>query len=199
MPRPRKFACLGLLGCVAWAGCAPSVPSTESQSASASRPEPDLQAAQDPLLKVTMTPVDPAGFRQRVAAREGQVVLVDFWASWCVPCMQAFPHTLELSHKYGERGLAVLSMSCDDPADEAQVLAFLERQQADIENLMTAVDVNATFEAFDIKGGIPFYQLYDRRGQLRYEFNGQPEPEDGVEPMEQIEQRILELLAETAP
>jgi len=49
--------------------------------------------------------------------RRGKVVLIDFWASWCAPCILAIPHLSQLQEKYGARGFQVVGVSMDDSAD----------------------------------------------------------------------------------
>ena len=49
--------------------------------------------------------------------RRGKVVLIDFWASWCAPCIIAIPHLNQLQKKYGTRGFQVVGVSMDDSAD----------------------------------------------------------------------------------
>jgi cytochrome c biogenesis protein CcmG, thiol:disulfide interchange protein DsbE len=49
--------------------------------------------------------------------RRGKVVLIDFWASWCPPCIIAIPHLGQLQKKYGARGFQVVGVSMDDSAD----------------------------------------------------------------------------------
>ena len=48
--------------------------------------------------------------------RRGKVVLIDFWASWCAPCILAIPHLSQLQEKYGARGFQVVGVSMDDSA-----------------------------------------------------------------------------------
>jgi len=50
-------------------------------------------------------------------AQRGKVVLVDFWASWCAPCIIAIPHLSQLQKKYGSRGFQVVGVSMDDSAN----------------------------------------------------------------------------------
>ena len=49
--------------------------------------------------------------------RRGKIVLVDFWASWCPPCIIAIPHLGQLQKKHGARGFQVVGVSMDDSAD----------------------------------------------------------------------------------
>src|SRR5436853_4859701 len=48
---------------------------------------------------------------------QGQVILVDFWADFCRPCKEKFPHVLALYRKYAKDGLAVVTVSIDDVTD----------------------------------------------------------------------------------
>lgn len=50
-------------------------------------------------------------------AQRGKVVLIDFWASWCAPCIVAIPHLSQLQKKYGARGFQVVGISMDDSAN----------------------------------------------------------------------------------
>ena len=50
---------------------------------------------------------------------EGKVVLLDFWASWCVPCRRSFPWMNEMQQKYADRGLLVIAVNLDNNLDDA--------------------------------------------------------------------------------
>jgi thiol-disulfide isomerase/thioredoxin len=54
----------------------------------------------------------------------GQVVLLDFWASWCVPCRRSFPWMNQMQQKYGEQGLVIIGVNMDANAEDAA--AFLQ-------------------------------------------------------------------------
>ena len=66
-----------------------------------------------------------------LSAYQGKVVLLDFWASWCVPCRRSFPWMNEMQQKYGDSGLVIIGVNMDADAGEAQ--AFLERYPAEFE------------------------------------------------------------------
>ena len=69
------------------------------------RPAPDFSLAQ----------LD--GQQLQLSSYRGKVVLLDFWATWCVPCREETPHLVELQQKYGDRGLQIIGVSMDDSAD----------------------------------------------------------------------------------
>jgi thiol-disulfide isomerase/thioredoxin len=107
-----------------------------------------------------------------VAGHKGKVVLVDFWATWCGPCVQQFPHTVDLSRANRDH-LAVISVSMDEPEDVDRVRKFLRDQEADFPNLLSKYGVGQeSFDAFDIQNGsIPHYKIFDRSGKLRHQLD----------------------------
>lgn len=127
--------------------------------------------------------IDAKGFKAAVAKHKGKVVLVDCWATWCVPCIKGFPETVSLSRKHAAKGLVVISLSFDDPEDEetpAKVFKFLKKQQAAFPNYISRLDLDqGGSEAFGIEGGsLPHYKLYDRSGKLLKTFsNSDPDRE----------------------
>ena len=147
--------------------------------------------------QITIQVVDQQGYQDVLKRHVGKVVLVDFWATWCLPCVEKFHHTVELHKKYGDQALAVVSMSIDEPEMESQVLAFLEKHGAAFDNLLSKFGSGEqTFEAYDIEGGaVPYFKLYDRKGELRHTFFSDPAAAKPFTHAD-IEQRIQELLAE---
>ncbi len=63
-----------------------------------------------------------------LAHQKGKVVLLDFWASWCVPCRQSFPWMNDMQAKYGARGLQVVAVNVDNKRADADT--FLARVPA---------------------------------------------------------------------
>lgn len=60
----------------------------------------------------------------------GQVVLLDFWGTFCQPCKKSFPKLEELSRKYGSRGLRVIGVSEDEEDDQAKIPSFADNYGA---------------------------------------------------------------------
>lgn len=53
-------------------------------------------------------------------AMKGQVIYIDFWASWCPPCVKSFPFMNQLSQDFKERGLQVIGVNLDEKQSEAE-------------------------------------------------------------------------------
>ena len=134
---------------------------------------------------------DEKKLAEMLAKHKGRVVFVDFWATWCGPCVKAFPHTVETHNKYKDKDFATVAVSFDLLADEAKVRKFLAENKAQFDNLLSnyddiGQDVATAFEWSEL----PEFRLYDRSGKLRHEWASMPEDLDA---------RIDELLAEKAP
>lgn len=143
--------------------------------------------------EITMGEIDKPGLDEAIAGHAGKAVLVDFWATWCGPCKEQFPHTVEMSHRYRDQGLAVISVSCDTLDEKEAALAFLKRVGADIENYISTAGFDS-LELFDIQA-LPHYRIYDRQGKLLKSSGA--DPDDILSP-DDIEELVKQALA-TAP
>ena len=97
----------------------------------------------------------------KLANLVGQVVLLDFWATWCVPCEYAVPQLEALHQKYGSRGLHVLGISNDSAADIAQYAT------AHAMTYTLARDEGDTIARSYWESAIPMLVLIDRAGVVR--------------------------------
>jgi thiol-disulfide isomerase/thioredoxin len=140
---------------------------------------------------VKLIRADAAALNELIGSHKGQVVLVDFWATWCGPCVANFPHTVELAKKHKAEGLATIAVSFDLFEEEPKVREFLAKQGADFDNLISSHNAigQKPAEEFDI-GPLPEYRLYDRQGKLRQKW------ESGVDQAE-LDKKVAELLAES--
>lgn len=98
------------------------------------------------------------------------VILIDFWATWCVPCVKELPHFDGFHKKYGERGLTVLTITVDGPETVAKVKPFMERYGYTFPVLLdTESRVIALYNPRVI---LPYTVLIDRQGRIRHAHQG---------------------------
>lgn len=122
----------------------------------------------------------------QTAALRGQVVLVDFWASWCTPCVKAFPMLRELNSKYGDEGFQVVGIAVYSGTLE-DVKKAVDKYGLDYTVVVGDDDLIEKFGLI----GVPTYFLFDRNGHLARKYVGQTE-----EFHEGIEAHIRQLLGE---
>ncbi len=79
-------------------------------------------------LLLLFSPLLMAADQLDVEQYRGKVVMVDFWASWCVPCRRSFPWMNEMQERYAEDGLVIIAINVD--RDEADAKRFLEKYPA---------------------------------------------------------------------
>lgn len=120
---------------------------------------------------ISVRVVNKAGYDKIIAANKGKVIVVDCWATWCVPCRKAFPKTVELSKAYARKGVVVVSLSFDDPVKGEvpdKVKEFLVKQDAQFENLVSSVDLSESGAAeFAIpEGALPHFKIYGKDGKV---------------------------------
>ena len=105
----------------------------------------------------------------------GKVRLINFWASWCGPCLTEFPELIEINRMYRHRAFEFVSVAANYPDEEKQVLNFLKKQQASNKNLLFAErDKYKLMEAFDKdwSGALPYTLLLSPSGEVLYREQG---------------------------
>ena len=92
----------------------------------------------------------------------------------------------------------MIGLSFDSPDEKDGVLEYLKSVDATFDNVIEESGGDPElFNTYGIPGGLPFYKLYDRQGVLRYQFCPIIDGVEKGEPVEMIDQRVKELLAET--
>jgi thiol-disulfide isomerase/thioredoxin len=138
---------------------------------------PKKQTAAPNSANVDLRPVDRAELDALIATHRGKAVIVDFWATWCAPCIAQLPHTAKLAREGESRGLVVVTVCMDDPEDVASAAKLLAAKDAtNLTNLISRDGGGSrAMEAFAIEGGaLPYYQIYDATGKLHVTFGLDP-------------------------
>jgi thiol-disulfide isomerase/thioredoxin len=95
-----------------------------------------------------------------LSAHQGKVVIVDFWASWCVPCRRSFPWMNAMQAKYADQGLVIIAVNMDAVGNEAA--DFLREYPADFE-IVYDPDGELARE-YDVIA-MPSSYVFDRQGK----------------------------------
>jgi thiol-disulfide isomerase/thioredoxin len=136
------------------------------------------------------------GQPQTFASMRGKVVLLDFWATWCTPCLDTFPHLIEWYQTYKKDGLEILGVTRyygeaeGFRVDKPNEIDFLQRFKKAQGLPYDFVVVNDTTNQVNYgAASIPTTVLIDRKGMIRY-------VEAGANREEEIQEMIMKLLAE---
>jgi thiol-disulfide isomerase/thioredoxin len=114
--------------------------------------------------------VDAVALHREIAKSKGKVVLVNVWATWCVPCVEEFPDLLKLRNNYERRGLEMLFVSTDNPKRLRQdVYPFLQKMKVAFPTFIKRPkDDEAFINALspNWSGALPATFIFDRSGKL---------------------------------
>jgi len=121
--------------------------------------------------------MDLAGFRQRLAAEHGKIVVVNYWATWCEPCREEFPELIRFAERNAGRGVVFLSYSLDSPGERDKAVkkflaeqrpsfpVYLQKGGDDPDTFINAIDPQWT-------GELPATFIYDRQGRRAHSLFG---------------------------
>lgn len=116
------------------------------------------------------------GGTSSLSALRGKLVLVNFWATWCAPCLQEIPLLVEMQGRYASRGLQILGPALDDPE---QVRASQPRLKIQYPILVGDAQVTQAMDALgDTLGALPFSVLIGADGYVVERKHGEFEREE---------------------
>lgn len=115
-------------------------------------------------------------------------VLVNLWATWCVPCIEEFPHIMEMKKKYGDE-FELIFVSGDFPEAKEEAKTFLRSQDVDFTTYFKVGNDNEFITTLSDtwSGALPFTVIYDKNGNISTEWEGKAE-------LETFETELLKVL-----
>ena len=112
--------------------------------------------------------LDLDGKTVRLSDFNGQVRIVDFWATWCPPCRKEIPHFQALHEKYGTGGLTVIGVALDETGAEV-VRPFVEEQRMTYTSVIGSQDVARQYGGIE---AIPTTFVIDKQGKVFRKYVG---------------------------
>ena len=136
---------------------------------------PEAEQAAIAAEPVTLEMVGADGLKKLRQNGTGKLLLINFWATWCAPCVSEFPDLEATYRMYRGRNLDFVSVSTNDPEEKPGVLEFLQKHHASHRNLQFATpDIYELQAAFDPKmpAPVPFTLLLAPNGDVLYQHLG---------------------------
>jgi len=144
----------------------------------------EIKMVADGPVAADFTLKDLEGKDAKFSDFKGKVIILDFWATWCPPCVKEIPHFNELYKEYIEKGLVVLGVSLDDGGAQTVIDFMANRIPISYPVVMGDRETGGVYQNYlpqDERGGIPFTFVIDREGVIRHHFVGYRDKEVFVE------------------
>jgi len=135
---------------------------------------------------VVLQTIDAANVAELAKNPTKKLRLINVWATWCVPCVEEFPNIVSISHRFANRDFEVITISVDDPKDQAKVNEFLNKEHATVPNrvqrsinaegrdtnnyLFNGASMDALMQSLDpnAPGPVPYTVLIAPGGKVLY-------------------------------
>jgi thiol-disulfide isomerase/thioredoxin len=119
---------------------------------------------------------DLQGHSQKLASLRGQIVVLNFWATWCGPCQEELPRLSKIAQNYNGKNVRFIVVSIDAAKDRVKIQPALDRGDVKLETWVGAdTDTMAGFGLGDI---VPGTAILDERGEIIARIMGEAREED---------------------
>ena len=110
--------------------------------------------------------MDVSGRSRNVSEWQGKVLVINFWATWCPPCLEEIPHFINLQDKYGDQGLQFLGIALEDVD---AVTSFANKLGINYPILLGEQEViKLGVKLGNRIGGLPYTVILDRSGNINF-------------------------------
>jgi thiol-disulfide isomerase/thioredoxin len=170
MRKKPALACSLVLALLVASGCGPKQESRSQRSGAAAVDTSTRQIR--PVISI-----DQSGLRKLVSQRNGKILFLNIWATWCAPCVEEYPDLVKLAGSYSEQEVEVVGISADYPDEvDSKITPFLRKLNVPftvyVANFQHQEDfINAVDPSWN--GALPATLIFDKRGNRRSFLVGQ--------------------------
>jgi len=125
---------------------------------------------------VEVQKISPSGLAELLKNPTDKLMLINFWATWCGPCVVEYPEFIEIQRMYGARDFQFVSLSMDNPNQEDKVLKFLKSKYSAVPNYL--IDTEDKYAVIDVvgnewDGSLPITLLIEPSGKIAFKKMGE--------------------------
>lgn len=117
---------------------------------------------------------DLSGMDQRLSALKGRIVVLNFWATYCIPCRKEMPDLAAIQSEFAALGVQVIGASTDEPQDRPKVLQFIKEAKINFPIWMGAT--TADMIRFGLGGALPGTVIISKSGKIAKVISGVVNP-----------------------
>ena len=145
-------------------GCGKNEPAKPQKSAAI--------AAEATEQVARVEPIDQAELKKLINERNGKILFLNIWATWCAPCVEEYPDLVKLAHLYSNSDVEVVGISADYPDEiESKIQPFLKKQNVPFRSFVAKFDHQEDFiNSVNPKwsGALPATLIIDQTGKQRF-------------------------------
>jgi len=143
--------------------------STDSTSNDSAAVRPASEPLSENVMQASINLID--GQKTRLADYSGKVLVVDLWATWCVPCRREIPHLIEIAKEYKSKGVEVIGLTNEDPDTDSQRVKEFSKE-FNINYPIGWADMDMQIGISRGRNGIPQTLIIGRDGKVLKHFVG---------------------------
>ncbi|MBF0148242.1 MAG: TlpA family protein disulfide reductase [Magnetococcales bacterium] len=130
-------------------------------------------AVANPESVATLAMKDLSGKTIRLADYKGKLVVVNFWATWCPPCLEEIPDLIRFQNTYGKKGVQVIGVNYMERVDQARLKEFVDLHGINYPIIYDQIEkVEELSRAMGGIYGLPVTKIMDRNGKQVGSFVG---------------------------
>jgi thiol-disulfide isomerase/thioredoxin len=130
----------------------------------------EQEAANVAGKEIELSLKDPFGAEQRLSALKGRIVVLNFWATYCIPCRKEMPDLAAIQNEYGALGVQVVGASTDEITDRNKVLQFIKETKVNFPIWIGATTTDMI--RFGLGSALPGTVVIDRNGRIAKVISG---------------------------